>query len=56
MAKRKHNNDKVQQEPEFVTLEELGLEETNPTDNQFKSGILTYLEWFYDGELPDYSD
>jgi hypothetical protein len=39
---------------EMERLEEAGLEEVNENDNHFKSGIFTYLEWFYDGELPDW--
>jgi len=32
----------------------LELEESNPLDNSFKSGIYTYLNWFYDGEQDDF--
>jgi hypothetical protein len=32
----------------------LELEESNPLDNSFKSGIYDYLNWFYDGEQDDF--
>jgi hypothetical protein len=42
---------------EKVTLEEAGLEErAQHSDECFKEGILDYMQWFYDGELPGYSD
>ena len=41
---------------DFETLEEVGLEETNPTDHVFKHGIHAYLEWFYDGESSEYNE
>ena len=31
----------------------LELEESNPLDNSFKSGVYEYLNWFYDGEQDD---
>jgi len=34
--------------------EEIHLDESNPLDNSFKSGIYTYLNWFYDGEQDDF--
>jgi hypothetical protein len=46
------DSDKV----EKLTLEEAGLEESSHTDQHFKEGILDYMEWFYDGELPGYTD
>ena len=39
---------------EVLTLEEAGLEEMNPTDNVFASGIYQYLDWFYDGEMSEF--
>jgi len=33
---------------------DLNLDEDNPLDNSFKSGIYTYLNWFYDGEQDDF--
>ena len=41
---------------EFDSLEEVGLEEENETDNSFKHGILSYLNWFYDGESSEYNE
>ena len=32
----------------------LELEESNPLDNSFKSGVYEYLNWFYDGEQDDF--
>jgi hypothetical protein len=39
------DSDKV----EKLTLEEAGLEERNPNDDAFLSGIHAYINWFYDG-------
>jgi hypothetical protein len=39
---------------EVLTLEEAGLEEWNPTDSAFASGIYAYLDWFYDGEMSEF--
>lgn len=43
---------------EFMTEDELfnylELEESNPLDNSFKSGVYAYLNWFYDGEQDDF--
>jgi len=33
--------------------EDLQLDEPNPLDNSFKSGVYEYLNWFYDGEQDD---
>ena len=44
------DSDKV----EKITLEEAGFEETNESDNAFKSGIYAYLDWFYDGEMSEF--
>jgi hypothetical protein len=35
-------------------VNELQMDEQNPLDNSFKSGIYTYLNWFYDGEQDDF--
>lgn len=34
--------------------EDLQLDEPNPLDNSFKSGVYAYLNWFYDGEQDDF--
>ena len=39
---------------ETISLEEAGLEETNPDDAVFKNGIFGYLDWFYDGEMSEF--
>ena len=44
------DSDKV----EKITLEEAGLEESNPNDAAFLSGIHAYLSWFYDGEQSEF--
>jgi hypothetical protein len=41
---------------EFESLEEVGFEEENETDNSFKHGIFAYLNWFYDGDSSEYSE
>ena len=46
------DSDKV----EKLDLEEAGMEERNDMDVSFKSGILTYLDWFYDGSSSEYTD
>lgn len=46
------DSDKV----EKLDLEEAGMEERNDMDVSFKSGILTYLDWWHDGSGSDYTD
>ena len=41
---------------EKVTIEEAGFEESNPNDERFQYSVYDYMEWFYDGELPGYSE
>ena len=46
------DSDKV----ERLTLEEAGLEESNPTDAQFASSVLMYCQWFYDGAESEFDN
>ena len=41
---------------EKLDLETAGLEERNELDVSFKSGILTYLDWWHDGSASDYTE
>lgn len=51
------DSDKV----EMISLEEAGLEEaplleeTHRCGYVFRSGIVTYLDWFYDGDSSEYT-
>jgi len=49
-TKRIENDDTI----EAISLEEAGLEELDPNDTAFKSGIIAYLDWFYDGEMSEF--
>jgi hypothetical protein len=46
----------------ILTLDEAGLEElaleteTHRYGNVFRSGIIAYLDWFYDGESSEYTE
>lgn len=44
----------VWEDSEKISLEEAGLEESNPNDAAFLSGIHAYLSWFYDGEQSEF--
>ena len=41
---------------EKVTIEEAGFEESNHTIERYQYSVYEYMEWFYDGELPGYSE
>jgi hypothetical protein len=44
----------IEQLEESDLTEDLQLDEPNPLDNAFKSGVYEYLNWFYDGEQDDF--
>lgn len=46
------DSDKV----ERLTLEEAGLEESNPMDEAFTCSILAYCDWFYDGAMSEFDN
>jgi hypothetical protein len=46
------DSDKV----ERLTLEEAGLEESNPMDAAFACSVLAYCDWFYDGEQSEFDN
>jgi hypothetical protein len=37
------------------TLEAVGLEEANPTDERFTASVYDYTSWFYDGDESAFS-
>lgn len=44
-----------QQEPEFISLKEAGLEE-DASDSAFDCvGLFVYVDWFYDGSSSEYT-